>query len=62
MKVKIGDKIYDGAEVPVMVILTPGDKKNIKNMLPEATKYAQCPQEYPDSKFKSFMKNPKENG
>ena len=49
MKVKIGDKIYDSAEEPVMVILTDGDKKNIANMLPECSKYCS----YPDDTFKS---------
>ena len=44
MKVKIGDNIYDGSKVPVMVILTDKDKENIKNMPKDATKYA-C---YPD--------------
>lgn len=43
MKVKIGDMVYDGEEEPVMVILTEQDKENIKNMLPEATKYCMFP-------------------
>jgi hypothetical protein len=43
MKVKIGDKIYDGANEPVMVILTPEDKKNIANMAEHATKYCMYP-------------------
>ena len=29
MKIKIGNKIYDGEKEPVMVILTDQDKKNI---------------------------------
>ena len=43
MKVKVGDKIYDGEEEPVMVILTEQDKLNITTMLPEATKYCSYP-------------------
>jgi len=45
MKVKVGDKVYDSAEEPIMVILTDGDKKNIANMSPEATKYCSYPGE-----------------
>ena len=36
MKVKIGDKIYDSEQEPIMVILNDADKNNIKNMLPTA--------------------------
>lgn len=45
MKVKVGNKIYDGEREPVMVILTEADKKNIANMRPDATKYCQFPDE-----------------
>lgn len=47
MKVKIGNKIYDGNREPVMVILSAGDKKNISNMLPNGTKYCA----FPETKF-----------
>jgi len=43
MKVKIFDTIYDSEIQPVMVILNDKDKENIKNMLPEATKYCGYP-------------------
>jgi len=39
MKVKVGDKIYDGEDELVMVILTDQDKVNIANMLPECDRY-----------------------
>ena len=39
MKIKVGDIVYDSIEEPLMVILTSQDKENIKNMLPECTKY-----------------------
>jgi len=45
MKVKVGNTIYDGEDLPVMVILTDQDKENIRNMLPECNKYCM----YPDS-------------
>ena len=43
MKVKVGNKIYNGNDVPVMVILTDKDKENIKNMAPNCTKYCAYP-------------------
>lgn len=43
MKVKVGNRIYNGDSEPVMVILTDQDKKNIKNMKPESTKYCIFP-------------------
>ena len=48
MKIKIGDKVYDNKEIPVMVILSDQDKLNIKNMLPECTKYAIFPDTFGD--------------
>ena len=43
MKVKVGNRIYDGENEPVMVILSKGDRKNIADMLPDATKYCSYP-------------------
>lgn len=60
MKVKIGDKIYDGDKEPVMVVLTDKDKTNIANMEPWATKYAQFPDSFPDEEIKEFMHLPGE--
>ena len=45
MKVKVGDRIYDGKEEIIMVILTPKDKENIANMHPEATRYCEYPED-----------------
>jgi len=52
MKVKVGDKIYDGKKEPVMVILDEEDKDNMRYMPPEESKYC----EYPDSYSKEFIK------
>ena len=41
MRIKIGDKIYTSTEQPIMVILTESDKRNIRNMHPDATRYAE---------------------
>ena len=43
MKIKVGDKIYDGEKEAIMVILTPEDKKNISDMHPDNIKYCQYP-------------------
>ena len=56
MKVKIGDKIYDSNEEPVMIILSEDDKKNIGNMVPQATKYCSFPDTCDIEKIKEFMK------
>jgi hypothetical protein len=56
MKIKIGDKIYDSENEPIMVILSEQDKKNIKNMLPEATKYCSYPEGMEIKVIKDFMK------
>jgi hypothetical protein len=45
MKVKVGNKIYDCENEPVMVILSEQDKINIANMLPDATQYCVYPAE-----------------
>lgn len=45
MKVKVGNKIYDGENEPIMVILSQDDKYNITNMHPDATKYCSYPKE-----------------
>jgi hypothetical protein len=59
MKVKIGDTVYDGAEEPVMVILSPEDKQNIASMLPDATKYCSYPDSMSDEDAVKFMQNDK---
>jgi hypothetical protein len=43
MKVKIGDKVYDGEEQPVMIIVNDGERKQIANMAPGCTKYCSYP-------------------
>lgn len=55
MKVKVGDKIYDGNEELVMIILTDDDKKNIARMLPDCTRYCQGPDDVSDEEMDKFM-------
>lgn len=45
MKIKVRNKIYDGEEEPIMLILSNKDKENIMNMAIEATKYCEWPRE-----------------
>lgn len=42
MKVKVGNKVYDGEKEPVMVILSKGEKEQISNM-GDAKKYCIYP-------------------
>lgn len=56
MKIKVGNKIYDAEDEPIMIILTDKDKKNIKNMLPTATKYCSYPDNYDSDDIRKFMK------
>ncbi|MEE9572143.1 MAG: hypothetical protein V3W20_03770 [Candidatus Neomarinimicrobiota bacterium] len=44
MKVKIGNKIYNAETEPIMVILNKGEKQQIADMAPDATKYCQYPE------------------
>jgi hypothetical protein len=43
MKVKVGNKIYDGETAPIMVILSETNKKQIAKMGPDSTKYCVFP-------------------
>ncbi len=56
MKVKVGDKIYDGSTEPIMVILTDVDKENIHNMPIENHKYCQYPDSMSEEEAHEFMK------
>lgn len=46
MKVRVGDKIYDGEKEPVMVLLTTQDKCNISNMSKDDHRYCQYPEDW----------------
>ena len=55
MKIKVGNKIYDGEKEPVMVILSKEDKYNINHMLKTATKYCSYPEGYDSDKIREWM-------
>jgi len=57
MKVKVGNKIYDGKKEVVMVILSKQDKINIANMLKTCTKYCEFPEDkYTVKEIQKWMK------
>ena len=55
MKVKVGDKIYDGEKEPIMIILTDADKRNIASMHDDCAKYCQYPDGMWDDEIDEFM-------
>lgn len=62
MKIKIGNKIYDPNDEPVMLILDDQDKANITAMLPEATKYCAFPDSMSVEEIEDWMAGiPSEN-
>jgi hypothetical protein len=61
MKIKIGNKVYDSADSPIMVILTKADKANIKNMDPDCSKYCEYQKDdYTTDEIWKWMEDPKE--
>lgn len=57
MEIKVGNKVFSGAEEPVMVILDDQDKKNIVNMLPHCKHYCMYPsEEFTEVDIKVWMK------
>ncbi len=57
MKVKVGDKVYDGAKEPVMVILSDFDKVNIANMPANMFRYASAPHRFDTKVLLKWMKS-----
>jgi hypothetical protein len=55
MKIKVGDRVYDGSDIPIMVILTDQDKNNIARMPEWATKYAQYPDTLTEEEVSRWM-------
>ncbi len=55
MKVKIGSKIYDASNEPIMLILDDKDKQNIKNMHPSATRFCEFPDSMDRNEIEKYM-------
>jgi len=47
MKVIVGNKVFDGNDVPVMVDLSDEDKANIGNMHADKRLYVAFPESFP---------------
>jgi len=59
MKVKIGDKVYDGKEVPIMLLLNKGEREQIAEMHPACTRYCMYPEDkYTVEQIKKWMHDP----
>ena len=43
MRVKIGDRWHDSRVEPIAVEVSAGERQQIYDMAPGATRYAQCP-------------------
>jgi len=56
MRVKVGNRVYDSEEQPVMVVLSDSDKKNIAEMLPECTMYTAFPEYCTGREIEEWMK------
>ncbi len=56
MKVKIGNKIHDSKNEPIMIILTDYNKDHISNMPPENFKYCEFPDTMSEDEAREFMK------
>lgn len=57
MKVKVGNKIYDGTLEPVMVILDEEDKLNISHMSSGDMKYLSYLEKMTIEEAKKFMES-----
>ena len=55
MKVKIGNKIHESKDGPIMVILTDKDKENIANMDKDCTKYCMYQDDMSDEEIYKWM-------
>jgi hypothetical protein len=57
MKVKIGYRMFDSHEEPIMIVMSEDDKKNIKKMPIDKFTYCTYPDRIPDDEILTWMKN-----
>jgi len=55
MRVKVGEEVYDGVNLPIMVILTEEDRFNISRMPKKAARYAQYPDTWTEEDIEGWM-------
>ena len=56
MKIVIDNQIFTADKHKIMVILSETDKKNIANMAPKATAYAEYDDVIPEQQIETWMK------
>ena len=56
MKVKIGDKIYDSIEIPVVLIMDEYEKGLISEMGDDNSEFCSFPDNYTIEDIQEFMK------
>lgn len=56
MKVKIGDKIFDSEETPILLILDNEEIKHMQNMADNNHKYCSFPDDSKDEDIEEFMR------
>ena len=57
MKVKVGNKIYDSNEEPIMIILDDVDKENIAKMHKDKYKFISYPSDMNVDVVRNWVKN-----
>lgn len=55
LRVKIGRRIYDASEMPIMLILTAKDKQNIRRMPADKMKYLVFPKWFNHQRLATFV-------
>lgn len=61
MKIKVRNKIFDGNNEPIMLILTDKDKENIRKMKTDCHKFFVFPDTMKTEKIEKWMKEKEEN-
>ena len=61
MQVKIGDTIYDSAEIPIMVVLSEKEKELITNMKDVETNFCAFPSSSSEKDITEFMEVERKN-
>jgi len=56
MLVKIGDKIYDSTQVPILLIFDAKEIKDMQNLADNNHKYCSCPDDTEEKDIVEFMR------
>lgn len=56
MKIKIGNKVYDSTQVPVLLMFDQGEKELIGSMSPDHMKFCSFPEESDIAEIEELMK------